>query len=303
MIQVNNLIKRYGDRTAVDGVSFELTAGKTLGLLGPNGAGKSTTLNILSGLLAPDEGTVKVGTSGDGKDNGDPLLPAVRKQIGVSPQSLSLYEELSARENLAFFGSLYQISGKALQERVDWCLEFSALADRQNDRVSTFSGGMKRRLNIAVALIQDPTVLFLDEPTVGVDPQSRNHIFESIERLQSDNLTIIYTTHYMEEAQRLCDEVAIIDQGKILSHDTVNGLLDKHGGDSVVEAELKPGISDHVQLPGTRDGNQFRFETAQPLQEVADLASNGIEFQSLLIKRPDLESVFLSLTGRSLRDG
>ena len=183
-----------------------------------------------------------------------------------------------------------------------WALEFAGLTDRRLDRVKTFSGGMKRRLNLAVALVHDPQVLFLDEPTVGVDPQSRNHIFSRVEELKSLGRTVIYTTHYMEEAQRLCDRVAIMDHGKLLDLDTVDGLITRHGGRSVVKAELVRPPDDLNVLPAPLDGQSLRFESDRPLEDVARLSSAGVAFQTLEVARPDLETVFLSLTGRSLRD-
>jgi ABC-2 type transport system ATP-binding protein len=298
MILAQNLTKSFGENVAVDLLSFEIKIGETVGLLGPNGAGKTTTINMLVGLLAPDEGRVVIG---DDPDQSNPMNVKVRQKIGVAPQSLSLYDELTARENLAFFGGLYNLAGRELRDRINWSLDFAGLQDRKNDRVATYSGGMKRRLNIAVGLIHDPEILLLDEPTVGVDPQSRNHIFESIEQLQKEKMTIIYTTHYMEEAQRLCDRVAIMDHGRLLSMDTVPNLVNEHGGRSVVEAELKQW-PDNFDMPGTRDDLSIRFESDDPLSEVAEFSSRGVEFQSLQVKQPDLESVFLVLTGRSLRD-
>ena len=304
IVIAQNLRKTYGgDHLAVDGLSFEIHRGQTFGLLGPNGAGKTTTISMLVGLLNPDEGSVVVGDK-SAKSNGvfgNPIDHTVRRLIGVAPQSLSLYDELTAKENLEFFGQLYGLSGGRLRERVTWALSFAELEDRKKDRLSTFSGGMKRRMNIAAALIHDPEILLLDEPTVGVDPQSRNHIFESIQRLQKDGMTILYTTHYMEEAQRLCDSVAIIDHGKLLALDTVPRLIDHHGGRSVVTGMLNQR-PDQVELPGNLDGDSIRFESERPLEQVAELSGQGVQFQSLSIAQPDLESVFLSLTGRSLRD-
>jgi ABC-2 type transport system ATP-binding protein len=277
-------------------VDFEIGRGESFGLLGPNGAGKTTTINLMVGLLKPDAGSVRV----DGC--GDPRLPAIRRSIGIAPQSLSLYDDLSARENLVFFGRLYGFEGALLRQRVDWSLEFACLADRQRDRVKTFSGGMKRRLNLACALVHDPRVLLLDEPTVGVDPQSRNHIFDSIEQLQRDGRTIIYTTHYMEEAQRLCDRVAIMDHGRVLDLDTVDNLIDRHGGRAVIKARLQHPPAPSTNLPGDRNGLDWRYEAERPLEEISRLAGQGVMFASLEVTRPDLETVFLTLTGRSLRD-
>ncbi|MEM7782342.1 MAG: ABC transporter ATP-binding protein [Planctomycetota bacterium] len=300
IILVSNLKKSYGEHIAVDQLSFGIEKGETLGLLGPNGAGKTTTISMLVGMFQPDEGEVIVGAK-DGNRQGNPVDPAVRRLIGIAPQALSLYSDLTATENLEFFGQLYGLSGTALKQRVEWSLEFAQLEDRSKDRVKTFSGGMKRRLNIAVALIHEPEILLLDEPTVGVDPQSRNHIFECIETLRERGLTILYTTHYMEEAQRLCDRVAIIDHGKMLALDSIQGLLEKYGGCSMVSGELVESPA-HVDLPGEINGTTIQFESEQPLEEVARLTQKGVQFLTLNVAQPSLESVFLTLTGRSLRD-
>ena len=303
MIVVENLFKQYGKIIAVDDLSLEIRAGETFGLLGPNGAGKTTTISMIVGLLKPDSGSVEINPI-DGV-SGSPLQHNVRKRIGIAPQSLSLYDELSARENLDFFGSLYNLSGSKLKERRQWCLNFSGLEDRQRDRVGTFSGGMKRRLNIAAALMHEPEILLLDEPTVGVDPQSRNHIFDSIEQLRDAGMTIIYTTHYMEEAARLCNRVAIVDHGKLLALDAVDGLIAKHGGESVVTAEFKSPF-DYERLPkelaGQVEENRISFTSADPLAGVAKLTATGLSLETLNVSRPNLESVFLNLTGRNLRD-
>jgi ABC-2 type transport system ATP-binding protein len=296
MIEVRELRKTFGATPAVAGVSFDIRDGETFGLLGPNGAGKSTTIGMLIGAIKPDAGSVVMGGTAE------PSQAAARMAIGVAPQSLSLYEELSAFENLRFFARLYRLSGATLKERIDWALDFAGLADRQKDRVKTFSGGMKRRLNLAVALVHNPQVIFLDEPTAGVDPQSRNHIFEQIEQLRADGRTVVYTTHYMEEAQRLCDRVAIMDRGQILDLDSVAALVDRYGGRSVVKAQLRQLPADESILPSPLDGLSLRFESERPLEEVARLSSAGVAFQTLEVTRPDLETVFLTLTGRSLRD-
>lgn len=297
MIRVKELRKQYGEVRAVDGVTLEFHPGETLGLLGPNGAGKTTTIHMLVGAVKPDSGTIEM----DGVP--DPRDTSGRRRIGLAPQSLALYGELTAEENLVFFGRLYGLSGTKLRERVAWGLDFAGLTDRRGDRVDKYSGGMARRLNLACAIVHDPSFLLLDEPTAGVDPQSRNHIFEKIEELKANGRTILYTTHYMEEAQRLCDRVAIMDHGHILALDTVDALIRAHGGRSVVDAVLSRLPSRDVPLPAALTADQrLRFETDRPLEEVGRLTASGVEFGMVNVHRPDLENVFLALTGRRLRD-
>ncbi|HEV8480696.1 MAG TPA: ABC transporter ATP-binding protein [Candidatus Eisenbacteria bacterium] len=295
MIEVRDLRKSYGSLTAVDGVTFDVRQGETFGLLGPNGAGKTTTMHLLVGVLHPDQGTIRVA------GEGDPTRPKTRHHLGLAPQSLSLYPDLTAEENVTFFARLHGLAGRPLAARVDAMLALAGLIDRRKHRVRTYSGGMQRRLNLACALVHDPPVLLLDEPTVGVDPQSRNHLFENIESLRRQGRTILYTTHYMEEAQRLCDRVAIMDHGKILALDTVPALIERYGGPSLIEAELETPPTDGNHA-GTWDGQTLRIPSERPLEEIARLAGSGVRFTSLHLKRPDLETVFLELTGRSLRD-
>jgi len=302
MIAVENLSKRFGDIVAVDDVSFEVCQGQTFGLLGPNGAGKTTTISILCGLLRPDSGAIQL----DGRS--DPTQSAVRASLGVVPQSLALYEELTAQRNLEFFGRINGLAGHRLKERVAACLDLAGLAKRRNSRVSTFSGGMKRRLNLVASLLHEPKVLLLDEPTVGVDPQSRNLIFETIARLKSEGRTILYTTHYMEEAERLCDRVAILDKGKILDMDTVENLIARHGGPSHIEVELNEppedieSITEKVGGEMSLEGNVLRCQTTQPMETLAVLNETGVRFKTLKVETSNLEDVFLNLTGRRLRD-
>jgi ABC-2 type transport system ATP-binding protein len=295
MIRAQDLRKAYAKIQAVNGVSLELVAGETFGLLGPNGAGKTTTIHMLIGALRPDGGEVTINGSTD------PTRADVRRHIGVAPQVEALYDELSAAENLSFFGKLYGLAGVRLKERVSWCVDLAGLTARAGDRVKTYSGGMKRRLNLACALVHDPPVLLLDEPTAGVDPQSRNHLLDTIEGFARAGCTVLYTTHYMEEAERLCDRVAIMDQGKILALDTVSELLRKHGGPSLLEAELAR-IPDGVSLPAPLEGNMLRFASDQPFEEANRLRNAGVEFVRFHVDRPSLESVFLNMTGRRLRD-
>jgi ABC-2 type transport system ATP-binding protein len=247
ILEVTHLRKSFGSLVAVDDVSFALESGRLVGLLGPNGAGKTTTVSMISGLVTPERGEVLVG----GKRLGGDTDPAKRR-IGLVPQDLALYDELSARDNLRFFGALYNLSGRALDTAITAALELVELADRARDTVKTFSGGMKRRLNLAAGLLHDPDILLLDEPTVGVDPQSRNAIFDNLELLKRRGKALLYTTHYMEEAERLADRIVVIDHGKVIADDTLDGL-----------------------------------------QSRVAAAGGG---------RASLETVFLTLTGRSLRD-
>jgi ABC-2 type transport system ATP-binding protein len=281
MLRLQNLTKRFGTLTAVDELSLEIKQGEIFGLLGPNGAGKTTTVNMAVGLLRPDNGSV------DLNGMGPPTKPEVRSKIGVAPQALAIYDSLSGHENLTFFGKLHGLQGKDLSERVDWALDFAGLTDRRRDHVKKYSGGMKRRLNLAIALIHDPPLLLLDEPTVGVDPQSRNAIFDKIEAMRQEGRTIVYTTHYMEEAQRLCDRVGIIDHGKLLALDTVNRLITDHGGKSIIIAERTDGA--------------VKIESDDPMGELVRLQEGG-KVLRFSVESPDLEMVFLNLTGRHLRD-
>ena len=281
MLTFDNVHKRFGDIVAVDGLTLTVGRGEVLGMLGPNGAGKSTTVNMAVGLLSPDQGQVVI----DGR--GDPQWPAVRARLGVAPQALALYDTLSGIENLRFFGEVYGLTGDRLRERVDWSVAFVGLTDRATDRVNTYSGGMKRRLNLASALVHDPELILLDEPTVGVDPQSRNQIFENILELRRLGRTLVYTTHYMEEAARLCDRVAIIDRGRLLALGTVPELLNLHGAQPTLVAQT--------------DRGQQRIETTDPLAELNRLAAIGA-VTTFHLERATLEQVFLHLTGRSLRD-
>jgi ABC-2 type transport system ATP-binding protein len=239
----------------------------------------------------------------------DPTRPQVRAALGVVPQSLALYDELTAQGNLEFFGRINGLAGRRLRQRVAACLDLAGLTQRRKDRVATFSGGMKRRLNLVCSLLHEPAILLLDEPTVGVDPQSRNLIFDTIEKLRSEGRTILYTTHYMEEAQRLCDRVAILDHGKMLVLDTVAHLIARHGGASHIEIGLEEVPRDLEEL-GTRwgigevavEGNTLRFQTTEPAQALARLNQCGLRYKTLKVDAANLEDVFLNLTGRRLRD-
>jgi ABC-2 type transport system ATP-binding protein len=281
MLALRDLHKRFGERVAVDGLSLEVRRGEIVGLLGPNGAGKSTTIHMAVGLLDPDRGEVDV----DGR--GSPRNPAVRGMLGVAPQSIALYEALTPEENLRFFGRVQGLSGAALAGRVEWALDFAALADRRRDRTAALSGGMKRRLNMAAALVHDPALILLDEPTVGVDPQSRNAILDRVVELRGADRAVIYTTHYMDEAARICDRIAIVDHGRMLALGTVADLVSLHGGDPTL-----------VVVEG---GVERRIRTRDPAGELSRILAAG-RVEDFRVERADLEAVFLHLTGRRLRD-
>lgn len=280
MIRVSGAVKEFGSLRAVDGVSFEVAPGEVFGLLGPNGAGKSTTISMICGLLVPDGGEITI-------DGGAPADPAARMALGVAPQAMAIYDELTARENLRFFGTLYGLSGAGLKERCEELLEFVSLADRGDDRAGRYSGGMKRRLNLACAMMHDPKILLLDEPTAGVDPQSRNSLYEAVDRLREQGRAIVYTTHYMEEAQRLCDRVGVMDHGAMLEIGTVDALIEKHGGATSVVIERASG--------------EERVESGEPMGVIESALAGG-DALGLRVERASLETVFLNLTGRSLRD-
>jgi ABC-2 type transport system ATP-binding protein len=304
------LQKKFGAITAVAGVSFAATAGEVLGLLGPNGAGKSTTISMLAGLTKPDAGVVQI----DGRPLGTGADPG-KRHLGLVTQEIALLEDLPARMNLEFFGGLYGLSGSALAARIAAALELTSLSDRARDPPSEFSGGMRRRLNIACALLHEPQILLLDEPTVGVDPQSRNAIFETIEVLAGEGRTLVYTTHYMEEVERLCDRVVIIDHGRVLADDTLAALLASApaANNLTLQYDLPPdaaALEELTRLPGiTRvdlAGTQLSVSaadlgTAAP-RVLERLAARGFSCQELTSRRANLEDVFLSLTGRTLRD-
>jgi ABC-2 type transport system ATP-binding protein len=305
----HELRKSFGELEAVKGVSLQVARGEVFGLLGPNGAGKTTTISMLTALLEPTSGTVTV--------NGLDLAThtaEVKAQMGLVPQELALYMTLSARQNLMFFGRIYGLRGKELRNRVDEVLQIIDLTDRADDPVGKYSGGMKRRVNIAAGLLHRPQVLFLDEPTVGVDPQSRNAILESVEQLSTQGMGVLYTTHYMEEAQRLCHRVAIVDDGRIIAQDTPSALIRSLGGGVVmlgVAAGTREDLADCIgQLPAVRsvvrtDGvvkietQRFQEALIGALQITSEL---DVRVTSLEILEPNLESVFLHLTGKKLRE-
>ncbi len=301
-LNVRGLRKAFGGHLAVEDISLTVQAGTCLGLLGPNGAGKSTTLAMLAGVLRPDAGSI------DYANELDPARTRVRRRIGFVPQSLAVYPDLTAEENLRLFARLHAVPRPHLAERVHRALELAGLRDQRDRRVRTFSGGMQRRLNLACATLHDPVFLLLDEPTVGVDPQSREHLFLSIERLKAAGLTIVYSTHYMEEAERLCDRVAIVDRGRLIAEGTTEELLRRHGGTLRVEAtyfgrsELRLASGARAPSFDDADVREVQFECDDASEVLPRLVLEGDNLRALTVRRPSLETVFLALTGRSLRD-
>ena len=309
LLNVIDLVKSFGERRAVDAISFQVEAGQTLGLIGPNGAGKSTTVSMLCGLLRPDSGQVLI--DGQALTSGN---SALQQKIGLVPQDLALIDDLSARENLKLFGALYGLSGAALKTRCDDVLALVKLAERASDKISTFSGGMKRRLNIAAAMLHEPQLLILDEPTVGIDPQSRNAIFDSLELLKSQGRALIYTSHYMEEVERLADHIVIIDHGKLLANETPEQLQRRLPALSALRVELAQPASVSVleqlgRQPGVtgvegdaRNVNIKLVDNSYAMPVLNWLIARAGSATHFDTARNRLEDIFLALTGRRLRD-
>ena len=308
-IEVNNLKKSFGDLQAVDGVSFFAEEGEVLSLLGPNGAGKSTTISMLSGLLEPNEGDASImGHS----IISEPLL--AKSALGVVPQDIALYPDLSARENLDFWGKMYGLRGGALKTRVNEVLEIIGLTDRQKDDVGKFSGGMKRRVNIGAALLHKPKVIIMDEPTVGIDPQSRRHILDNVKELNRQGMTVLYTTHYMEEAAELSNHIVIMDKGKAIAYGTHAELIKVVGEqtriDITLNAEAEKIVPAWQAVEGVAridslDGKITALvdDSNRVLPHLFEAAARAnVRITSVDIQEPDLETVFLHLTGRALRD-
>jgi ABC-2 type transport system ATP-binding protein len=307
-LAVHNLGRRYGAVEAVRGISFAVNVGETVGLLGPNGAGKTTTLAMLSTLLPP--------SFGDATICGERLtanVRAVRQLIGLVPQDISLYPDLSARENLMFFGAIYQVSHRTLRQRADELLALLGLSARGDDRVETYSGGMKRRLNLACGLVHRPRVLLLDEPTAGVDPQARNHILTIVREIARQGTAVLYTTHYMEEAEQVCDRIAIMDEGRIVAQGTLDELLQIAGEGKVIEIRGELSEVDRDRLRAIPDVNRVdrgsevtRIAVADVGRALASIAplltERGAAIRSLEIHAATLEEVFMHLTGKALRD-
>ncbi len=320
IVETRSLCKRYGKQVAVESLNLQVKKGEIFGLLGPNGAGKSTTIGMLSGILTPGSGEILL------NDSRFTATPQQKKLLGVVPQELAIYPKLTGRENLSFFGKLYGIRGQNLQNRIKEMLALVGLTERGNSLVEEYSGGMKRRLNLAAGLMHRPQLLLLDEPTVGVDPQSRNHIFEGVKELNRQGLTIIYTSHYMEEVEGLCDRAGIMDNGRLIACDRVSNLVNGMGGSVIEITAATAGISEHlldalrnlgavnsvvvfeVDKPSTADSHDslIRLNTDTPDAELPAIMTvmnaNQVAVKAISITRPSLEDVFLSLTGKSLRD-
>ncbi len=311
IVEARRLSKTYvgADRPAVDGVDLSIARGRIFGLLGPNGAGKTTFMSMLCGLLPPSAGEIRL--------NGEDVQrasAALRRRIGLVPQDLALYPGLSARENLCYFGGIQGLCGRVLDERIDYCLEIAGLGALSDRRVGTFSGGLKRRLNLVIGLIHQPELLILDEPTVGIDPQSRHFIHDNLRRLNAAGLSIIYTSHYMEEVERLCDELAIIDHGHIIAHGTVDELLNRLPNNRILLRVARPLSADWQSRLKTLEGvERIDFEgravtieshLPQPTlaRVLATLQQGDIAVLSVSLGAVNLEQVFLSLTGTRLRD-
>ncbi|MBN2388808.1 MAG: ATP-binding cassette domain-containing protein [Anaerolineales bacterium] len=311
ILEVKDLVKKYGDFTAVKGISFNIQEGEIFSLLGPNGAGKTTTISVLSTLYAATSGDATIAGHSVSKD---PM--AVRKVIGVVPQEIALYEDLTARENLNFWGQMYSLSGKALKDRVEEILEQIGLTDKARDKVKTYSGGMKRRVNIGVGLLHKPSLLFMDEPTVGIDPQSRRAILDSVKDLNRQGMTVLYTTHYMEEAAELSNRVGIIDHGELIALGTQKELTRQVGEmetlvlhvDEMQDVQRLAKAVEALEMVRHAEVSDHSVTAIVPEAEealapaVTKANELGIKIRSVDIREPNLEAVFLHLTGRALRD-
>ena len=307
MIEVKNLKKSFSDKEVLKGLSFSIQNGEFYGLLGPNGAGKTTTISILSSLLPTEFGEIRI-------DNLDLKTDTnkIKRIIGVVPQESALYNELSAMENLKFWGSLYSITGKELHHRATELLQLVGLEERKDEKVKNYSGGMKRRINIAAALVHKPKILFMDEPTVGIDPQSRNLIYEIIEKQKKEGVTIIYTTHYMEEAERFCDRIAIIDEGNIIAEGTMEELKKDNAVKETIAIHFsKLSEANRIAIKGfwkeiTVSENLIHFYSSDVKNDLPKLINYcnqlGLEIVNIEILKINLETIFLNLTGKQLRD-
>jgi ABC-2 type transport system ATP-binding protein len=305
MLTIENVTKRFGEIVALDRVSLSLARGEFFGLLGPNGAGKTTLMSLVAGLRAPDSGSISISGQRVG-----PNAMGPRHDLGFVPQAIALYEELSAEENLRLFGKLYGLAGQELRARVDHGLHAAQLFERRQDKVQTYSGGMKRRINVVASILHRPALLLCDEPTVGVDPQSRNAIFEFLQRLNADGMTIVYSTHYMEEATRLCSRIAIIDHGRMLALGTLDELLTHLPFNELVRiarndrttAQMQ-ALAEYGEITKAEDAYLFKLRDGLRFSEFFAAAEElGLPYRYFNIRRPTLEDLFLHLTGKNLRD-
>ncbi|MGG3520961.1 ABC transporter ATP-binding protein [Bacillus pseudomycoides] len=310
MLVVDHITKSFGKKEVVKNVSFEVKKGETFGLLGPNGAGKSTTISMICGLIPYDGGDIKI----EGESVKEYPLDAKRK-IGIVPQDIALYPTLSAKENLIFWGKMYGLSGAIAKKRADEVLAYVGLQDRAKDKIETFSGGMKRRINIGAALMHEPELLIMDEPTVGIDPQSRNHILETVKGLNEKGMTVIYTSHYMEEVEYLCERIAIVDYGKVIALGTKTELCNRLADGFMVKLQLNRYSQELLQkvkeIPTVEriiideDTNtlDIGLKTGEAVGTVVSIVvENHVQILKLEVQEPNLEALFLQLTGRSLRD-
>jgi ABC-2 type transport system ATP-binding protein len=309
IVRVSALTKKFGDLVAVNDLSFEIAEGEIFGLLGPNGAGKTTTISMISCLIEPNAGDIIVDGHSVKKE-----ATAVKRALGVVPQEIALYPALSATENLAFWGRMYGLHGQTLKDAVADSLKLAGLEDRAKERIEKYSGGMKRRINIAAGILHRPRVLLMDEPTVGIDPQSRNHILETVKELNRSGISVLYTSHYMEEVEFLCHRIAIMDHGKIIAMGTLDELRDIVGSMDVVDVlvkDLVDAVAERVHaIPGvtgasrTEDGMRVLTASSGSIMGalIQTLESEGSHVISVSVTEPNLESVFLHLTGKSLRD-
>ncbi|WP_286058853.1 ABC transporter ATP-binding protein [Bacillus mojavensis] len=311
MLQAENIKKAYGKKTIVKGISFSLKKGESFGLLGPNGAGKSTTISMISGLVPLDGGEITVGGYVIGKDTNK-----AKQKIGIVPQEIALYPTLTAQENLVFWGKMYGLTHGEAKKRSAEVLEYVGLTERAKEKIETFSGGMKRRINIGTALMHKPELLIMDEPTVGIDPQSRNHILETVKQLNETGMTVIYTSHYMEEVEYLCDRIGIIDQGEMIAIGTKTDLCSRLGGDTIIQMTVSrtdEGFLSAVRSLAhvndvTVSESELKIEVAAAHHEkvvtslLTEAAAHQTNLLSLQVQEPNLERLFLNLTGRTLRD-
>lgn len=309
IIEIKGLTKKFGELVADDDVSFEVNEGEVFGLLGPNGAGKSTLISMITTLLTPDSGEIIINGFNIKKQQTE-----IKKLLGLVPQEIALYPTLTARENLVFWGRMYRLKGKLLKDRVEDALELAGLKDRADERIEKYSGGMKRRINIAAALLHRPKILIMDEPTVGIDPQSRNHILETVLKLNSEGMTVIYTSHYMEEVEYLCSRIAIMDHGKVIALGSKDELRKLIGDRDIIniESSIKDNaIADRIKSINGVDSVQLAEKGLKIIAGEADtilarvisiLDSYKCRIHGVSVTQTNLESVFLHLTGRALRD-